>query len=506
MNTNHELHNVYCSVLGGRYASKEMQQLFSERQKVLYWRQLWTWLAEAQMVSVGDTRGFKVEKQVIQELGLTIISEEQINDMKEHAEEIDWALVKTLEKQMRHDVMAHVHAFERVAVKAKGIIHLGATSAYVQDNADLLTMRCAIDNLLKRVKTCLHRLRHFAVEHKHLATVGRTHYQPASLTTVGKRAALWAQDLLIAFEHLSRARSSLLFRGAKGATGTQNSFLILFNNNAEKVEALDRKVSAKAGFGSEDMPEKLIITGQTYTRMQDCSVLCSLGMIGAAVHKVSMDIRMLQCFGEISEPFENSQVGSSAMPYKRNPMRSERCCGLARFLINLIPNCFHTEAIQGFERTLDDSSNRRLLLPEAFLTTDALLITFQNVLESLRVNHSSIAAHVEAELPFLSLESVLMHLTLHGVDRQIAHEKIRCLALMARKEREQTGKNIDLSRLLAEDEFFEPIWPQLGNLLGADHHVGLCARQVDEFVRHKLEPIFKSSNNADLFANTELDV
>uniref|UniRef100_A0A5S6QUD9 Adenylosuccinate lyase n=1 Tax=Trichuris muris TaxID=70415 RepID=A0A5S6QUD9_TRIMR len=465
-----------------------MQQLFSERQKVLYWRQLWIWLAEAQM-----------------ELGLSIVKEEQLKDMKAHMEEIDWPLLKVLEKQMRHDVMAHVHAFERVAVKAKGIIHLGATSAYVQDNADLLTMRCAIDNLLKRVKTCLRRLRDFAVKYKEIPTVGRTHYQPASLTTIGKRAALWTQDLLLAFQHLSYARSSLHFRGVKGATGSQNSFLVLFDNNAEKVEALDCKVSAKAGFGSEEMPEKLSITGQTYTRMQDCSVVCALGMIGAAVHKTAMDIRMLQCFDELYEPFENGQVGSSAMPYKRNPMRSERCCGLARFLMNLVPNSFHTESTQGFERTLDDSSNRRLLLPEAFLTTDALLITFQNVVEGLRVNHTSIAAHVEAELPFLCLESILMRLTLHGVDRQVAHEKIRCLALAAYKEREQTGKSVDLSRLMIEDVFFESIWPQLDELLKMDHQVGLCGRQVDEFVRTKLDPIFEASNDG-LFAKTELDV
>uniref|UniRef100_A0A5S6QMA2 Fumarate lyase N-terminal domain-containing protein n=1 Tax=Trichuris muris TaxID=70415 RepID=A0A5S6QMA2_TRIMR len=285
------------------------------------------------------------------ELGLSIVKEEQLKDMKAHMEEIDWPLLKVLEKQMRHD----------------GIIHLGATSAYVQDNADLLTMRCAIDNLLKRVKTCLRRLRDFAVKYKEIPTVGRTHYQPASLTTIGKPFIL-------------RAFLSSL-PGVKGATGSQNSFLVLFDNNAEKVEALDCKVSAKAGFGSEEMPEKLSITGQTYTRMQDCSVVCALGMIGAAVHKTAMDIRMLQCFDELYEPFENGQVGSSAMPYKRNPMRSERCCGLARFLMNLVPNSFHTESTQGFERTLDDSSNRRLLLPEAFLTTDALLITFQNVVE-----------------------------------------------------------------------------------------------------------------------------
>ncbi|KRZ50427.1 Adenylosuccinate lyase [Trichinella nativa] len=474
METN--VHETYQSVLSGRYASKQMQTLFSDEHRIARWRKLWIWLAQAEM-----------------ELGLPMIHPEQIDDMQAHINDIDWSMIKTFEKQLRHDVMAHVHAFELAAPKAKGIVHLGATSAYVQDNADILIMRDGLQLILEKTATCLHVLSNFAILHKSLPTIGRTHYQPASLTTVGKRAVQWAQDLLIAFQHVNFSKSSLLFRGAKGATGTQNSFLTLFGNDINKVRKLDRRICELAGFfDSETEKGYFTITGQTYSRMQDCSVICSLAMLGAAVHKICMDIRMLQCFDELMEPFESSQVGSSAMPYKRNPMRSERCCGLARFLINMPPNAFHTEAIHGFERTLDDSSNRRLVLPESFLTADALLLTFQNILEGLRVNHAEIARHVDHEMPFLVLEAILMHMTLRGADRQVAHEKIRLLALKAHAIREQSGEyGSEMLQLLKEDCFFEPVWPFLNDLLLPERHIGLSPMQVEEFCSRQLFPIIQ---------------
>ncbi|KRZ80208.1 Adenylosuccinate lyase [Trichinella papuae] len=474
METN--VHETYQSVLSGRYASKQMQTLFSEQHRISRWRKLWIWLAQAEL-----------------ELGLPMIHQEQIDDMQAHINDIDWSMIKTFEKQLRHDVMAHVHAFELAAPKAKGIVHLGATSAYVQDNADVLIMRDGLQLILEKTATCLHVLSNFAIHYKALPTIGRTHYQPASLTTVGKRAVQWAQDLLIAFQHVHFSKSSLLFRGAKGATGTQNSFLTLFGNDINKVRKLDRRICELAGFlDSETEKGCFTITGQTYSRMQDCSVICSLAMLGAAVHKICMDIRMLQCFDELMEPFESSQVGSSAMPYKKNPMRSERCCGLARFLINMPPNAFHTEAIHGFERTLDDSSNRRLVLPESFLTADALLLTFQNILEGLQVNHAAIARHVDHEMPFLVLEAILMHMTLRGADRQITHEKIRLLALKAHAMREQSGEyGSEMLQLLKQDCFFEPVWPFLSDLLLPDRHIGLSPMQVEEFCSRQLSPIIQ---------------
>ncbi|XP_003380404.1 adenylosuccinate lyase [Trichinella spiralis] len=405
METN--VHETYQSVLSGRYASKQMQTLFSDEHKIARWRKLWIWLAQAEM-----------------ELGLPMIHPEQIDDMQAHINDIDWSMIKTFEKQLRHDVMAHVHAFELAAPKAKGIVHLGATSAYVQDNAT-------------------------------------------------------------SFIDYSGQTGRPMGPGFAYRFSTCQFFQI--------VRKLDRRICELAGFfDSETEKGCFTITGQTYSRMQDCSVICSLAMLGAAVHKICMDIRMLQCFDELMEPFESSQVGSSAMPYKRNPMRSERCCGLARFLINMPPNAFHTEAIHGFERTLDDSSNRRLVLPESFLTADALLLTFQNILEGLRVNHAAIARHVDHEMPFLVLEAILMHMTLRGADRQVAHEKIRLLALKAHAIREQSGEyGSEMLQLLKGDCFFEPVWPFLSDLLLPERHIGLSPMQVEEFCSRQLFPIIQ---------------
>ncbi|VDP03885.1 unnamed protein product [Soboliphyme baturini] len=456
-------HSEYQSALCSRYSSREILQLFSEENKVLLWRQLWVWLAETEM-----------------ELGLhSIISEEQIEQMKGKMHDIDWQFVKNAEKQTRHDVMAHIHAFEAVAPKAKGIIHLGATSAFVQDNADLIIIKNAASHVLQKCAHCIYRLSRFALKYRDMPTVGRTHYQAATITTLGKRASIWTQDLLISFQNLDSSLKNLRFRGVQGATGSLASFMTLFNGDKVKLNSLNAKLASLAGFSSSDHDPTFIITGQTYTRLVDISFLNSLAMLAASVHKICMDIRMLQCFGELQEPFEKTQVGSSAMPYKKNPMRSERCCGLSRYLMNLPANALQTFAVQGFERTLDDSSNRRLVLPEAFITADAILNVFQNIAEGLIVHENVIRKNVMKELPFLTLETVLMKLTLGGADRQVAHEKIRQIALHA-AENEKDGKDFDLYAALRQDTYFENVHAVVDSLRDPRNFIGMCKEQVQK--------------------------
>jgi len=388
-----------------------------------------------------------------------------------------------------------VKAFEEVCPETKkaGILHAGATSCYIQDNADLIIMRDALDFLLAKLGTVLDRIGKFCEKYKSLPTVGRTHYQAATMVTVGKRGAIWAQDLLMAFQRLVYEKNHLRFRGIKGATGTQASFLELFDGDESKVEKLDELVTEKAGFTSANSGGTFIITGQTYTRQQDVLILAPIVAMAAAVNKICMDLRMLQEAGEIFEPFEQNQIGSSAMPYKRNPMRAERCCGFARYLINLHPNTLQTEAVQGFERTLDDSANRRIVIPEAFLCADAMLTTLQNIFDGIVVREEKIRKNVDVELPFLVLETILMKLTKCGESRQEAHEKIKAVAMKAHEIRSQ-DKPIDLFAIidqLGHTAYFKPVADQLRSMLADKNRrqlIGLCPKQVDKFLEKELKP------------------
>lgn len=476
----------YQSPFRSRYCrDSPLLKIFSETEKIITWRRLWLYLAQAQ-----------------QSLGLVQVTQDMIAEMEANLTNIDWNYARSEERRLRHDVMAHIHTFELVCPKAAGVIHLGATSAYVQDNADLIAMREALDSvILPRIVTCLQRLGTFSDQFKSLPTVGRTHYQAASLTTVGKRACVWAQEVLIALEGVLHFRKGLRFRGVQGATGSQASFLTLFRGDEAKVDQLNTEVTRMAGFD-----KRFLVTGQTYSRLQDAQLLNALSLVGSAVQKVAMDIRILQAFGEIQEPFEDSQVGSSAMPYKRNPMRSERCCGFARYLMNLPGNTLLTAAEHGLERTLDDSANRRLVLPDAFLCCEALLRTFQNILEGLVVCEGVIRANVEKELPFLALEHVLMELTLAGQSRQESHEKIRKVSLRAHEQREK-GMTVSLSSILEGDSFFDPVRdlvPQIENDPGK--LTGNCSSQVDKFLKEELAQATKQLGDKILTGKSQLSV
>ncbi len=401
---------VFQSPLSKRYASKEMLFNFSDQKKFSTWRQLWIWLAKAE-----------------QELGVQndghVISNEQIAEMEVKVNDIDFAMAAQEERKRRHDVMAHVHTFGEACPGARGIIHLGATSCFVTDNTDLILIRNGLDLLAPKVARCIQRLAKFAQEYKDLPTLGYTHYQPAQLTTVGKRATLWISDLLMDEENLSEARAKLRFRGTKGATGTQASYMQLFDDDkSDKVKKLELRLAELAGFKNS-----FIVTGQTYSRKVDVNVMNAVCGLGSTAQKICNDIRLLAHDKEMEEPFEESQIGSSAMPYKRNPMRSERTCALSRHLCSLATNAYQTHSVQWLERTLDDSACRRLMLPEAFLCADAILQTLQNIFEGLIVYPKVIKKHINAELPFMATENIIMAMVKKtgGGDRQQCHEKIR---------------------------------------------------------------------------------
>ncbi|CAD6196295.1 unnamed protein product [Caenorhabditis auriculariae] len=456
----------YQSVLASRYCKNSpLMDYLSETRKASLWRQLWIWLAEAE-----------------HELGLKQINEEAIEEMKKNRDVFDWPLIRSEEKKLKHDVMAHNHAFGKICPKAAGIIHLGATSCFVQDNADLIAFRDSIDHILRRFATVLDRLSTFALENKEVVTVGRTHYQTASLVTVGKRAALWAQEFLMAFQQIAEFRDKMRFRGIKGATGTQDSFLTLFSGDEEKVEKLDILVTEKAGFKN-----RFLISGQTYSRQQDAQLIFALSLLGAAAKKVCTDVRVLQAFGELLEPFEKDQIGSSAMPYKKNPMKSERCCSLARKLINAPQEALTILADQGLERTLDDSAGRRILIPDCLLTAEALLTTLQNIFEGLKVQTENVKKIVEAELPFLGLEKAMMFLTEEGVDRQKAHAVIRETALAAKEL--QLKQRVDM-RTMMENEFFDSVREKVVALVSNPlNFTGRCVSQTVKFVKEELQPV-----------------
>lgn len=457
--------DIYQSPLVTRYASQEMSYLFSAQFKHVTWRKLWIALAEAEA-----------------ELGLPI-TPQQIQELKQHQDTIDFVLAAQYEKQFNHDVMAHIHTYGDQCPLARPIIHLGATSCYVTDNTDLIQMREGLTLLIKRLETVIKQLMEFAKKYSHVACLGFTHFQPAQLTTVGKRACLWIQDLLLDLKDLKYRKNSLKFLGAKGATGTQASFLALFKGNIDLVKQLDQIIALKMGFD-----QLFTISGQTYTRKQDLQILQTLAGVGVTSHKIGTDMRLLAHLKEIEEPFLESQVGSSAMPYKRNPILSEKLCGLARFLISLTENPLYTAATQWLERSLDDSSNRRLTIPEAFLTADAVLLTLIQLTKDLVVYPQVIQKHVENELPFMVTENLLMSAVLKGEDRQIVHEKIRQHSQAVQLQMKIKGGGNDLIERILADPTIPKSESEITLLLDTTPFIGCAKNQVDEFINNEVIP------------------
>jgi adenylosuccinate lyase len=463
-----DAYDKYESPLVQRNASEEMSHLFSARHKFGLWRRLWLELARCQ-----------------RELGLTRITAEALTQMERTLDDIDFASAAEWEKRLRHDVMAHVHVFGEAAPAAREIIHLGATSQYVVDNADLIIMRDGMKLLASRLAAAIDALGRFALQWKDLPTLGYTHFQPAQLTTVGKRAALWAADLAMDLEEVEHRISSLKFRGAKGTTGTQASFLSLFDGDHAKVQKLDQMIGENFGF-----LQTFFITSQTYSRKIDAQIICTLAGIAASVHKFCNDMRLLAGLKQMEEPFEHEQVGSSAMAYKRNPMRCERATGLARFVISLSTSPLQTAAEQWFERTLDDSANKRLIIPEAFLATDGCLLITANVARGLVVYPKIIQAYVMAELPFMATEEILMAGVRAGGDRQILHELIRRHSQAAASQVKDLAQPNDLLERLAKEPVFARI--NLASILDPTRFVGRAPIQVEEFISHVIEPIRKN--------------
>ena len=458
--------NEYSNPLLERYASEQMSSIFSAQFKFSTWRRLWIALAESE-----------------RNLGLAI-SDEQLAEMREHVNDIDFERAAMYENRFRHDVMAHIHTFGESCPKAKPIIHLGATSAFVGDNTDLIQLREAFRLLLARLTRLIGDLRKFALEHAGRATLGFTHYQPAQLTTVGKRATLWLYEISMDFEAMAAFADSLPFRGVKGTTGTQASFLSLFNGNHDKVKQLDRDVSTRMGFD-----RVLPVTGQTYTRKIDAQAAALLCGLAQSLHKIANDIRLLQNLKEIEEPFEKGQVGSSAMAYKRNPMRSERLTGLCRYIISLSTSPAMTAAEQWFERTLDDSANKRLSIPEMFLAADAALMIADNVCCGLVVYDKMIERHIREELPFMATENIIMAGVKQGGDRQELHEHIRTHSMEAGKAVKLEGGRNDLLDRIAGDPVFALSRETIDALLKVEDFIGRAPEQVREFIADVIDPL-----------------
>jgi adenylosuccinate lyase len=457
-------HDRYENPLNTRYASREMSTLWSDQRKHSTWRRLWVALAEAE-----------------RELGLDI-TELQVAELRAHVDDVDFDRAAAYERELRHDVMAHVHAYRDLCPTAGGIIHLGATSCYVTDNTELIQMREGLQILRRRLVQVIDRLADFAVRYKDLPCLGFTHLQPAQPTTVGKRATLWCHDLVLDLEEVEHRLATLKFRGAKGTTGTQATFLTLFQGDHEKVLALDRLVARKMGFDAT-----YPVTGQTYSRKVDAQVLAVLSGVGQSVHKAGSDLRLLQSRKEIEEPFESKQIGSSAMAYKRNPMRAERMCALGRFAISLAANGDQTAATQWMERTLDDSANRRLSLPQAFLAVDAALILYRNIADGLVVYPKVIEKHLAEELPFMATEEILMAGVQAGGDRQELHERVRVHSMEAGRQVKEQGRPNDLLARLAADPAFAKV--NLSQALDARRFIGRAQQQVEEFVAGVVGPI-----------------
>ena len=462
---------IYQSPLCERYASREMQCIFSNDRKFSTWRKLWVALAESE-----------------QELGLPI-SDEQIQEMKEHIFDIDYEKAKQYENELRHDVMAHVHTFGDACPKASGIIHLGATSCYVGDNTDVILMQSALVQIKNLLLNAIEALSEFAMQYKALPTLAYTHFQAAQPTTVGKRACLWLNDLLFDLEQLDFQLNNLKLLGCKGTTGTGASFLELFDDDEKKVELLEQKIADKIGFSKCQS-----VSGQTYTRKADFAVLQVLSGIAQSASKFSSDIRLLSHLKEVDEPFEEKQIGSSAMAYKRNPMRSERIASLSRYVICDLQNTAMTASAQWFERTLDDSANKRLSVPEAFLATDAILNLYINVVRGLKVYPAVIKKHLDAELPFMATENILMYCVKNkGGDRQKLHEAIRKHSVMAAEQVKLYGKENDLIERIKEDEVFHLTEAEIENLLEPSKFTGMAEYQCEKFIRETVNPVLESN-------------
>ena len=460
----------YVSPLSERYASKQMQYLFSPDMKFRTWRKLWIALAEAE-----------------HELGLPI-TEEQIAELKEHAEDINYEVAKEREAVVRHDVMSHVYAYGVQCPKAKGIIHLGATSCYVGDNTDLIVMTEAMRLVRKKLINVIAGLASFAEEYKALPTLAFTHFQPAQPTTVGKRATLWMMELVLDLEELEHQLSSMMLLGSKGTTGTQASFLELFDGDQEKIKELDRKIAQKMGF------EKCFpVSGQTYSRKVDTRVLNVLAGIAASAHKFSNDIRLLQHLKEVEEPFEKTQIGSSAMAYKRNPMRSERIASLADYVMVDALNPALVTATQWFERTLDDSANKRLSIPEGFLAVDGILDLCVNVVDGLVVYPKVIESRLYSELPFMATENIMMDAVKAGGDRQELHELIRTLSMEAGRQVKAEGRPNDLLDRIAACKEFNTTREELLEKMNPVNYIGCAAYQVEEYLKGVIRPLLKEN-------------
>lgn len=463
---------IYENPLITRYASKEMAENFSDDKKFKLWRKLWIALAESE-----------------KELGLNI-SEGQIDELKKYANDINYDVAAAFEKEVRHDVMAQVKAYGAQAKSAAGIIHLGATSCYVGDNADLIIIDDALNIVLSKLVNVINNLKIFALKYKDLPTLGFTHFQPAQLTTVGKRACLWLEDLLMDYQSLINVKNNFKLRGVKGTTGTQASFMELFNNDENKVKELEKLVVKKLGY------DKVFpITGQTYPRKFDYEILSLLSKIAQSGYRFANDIRLLQSMKEIEEPFEKNQIGSSAMAYKRNPMRSERLCSLARFVMSAPTNAAFTAATQWFERTLDDSANKRIVIAQTFLALDGILKLYMNISENLVVYDKVINKHVMAELPFMATENIIMEGVKRGGDRQILHEEIRRLSMIAAENVKINGENNNLIDLIKKDDLFANLKDVLNDVLEPTNYTGRAPSQVVEFIENEINPIIKEHSD-----------
>jgi adenylosuccinate lyase len=466
------MNDIYNSPLSERYASREMQYIFSPDMKFKTWRKLWIALAESEM-----------------ELGLNI-TKEQVDELKAHVDDINYDVAKEREKLVRHDVMSHVYAYGQQCPKAKGIIHLGATSCYVGDNTDIIVMTEALKLVRKKLLNVINELAKFADEYKSQPTLAFTHFQPAQPTTVGKRATLWLMELKLDLDDLDYMIDSMMLLGSKGTTGTQASFLELFEGDHEKIKELEKKIANKMGF------EKCFpVSGQTYSRKMDTRVLNILAGIAASAHKFSNDIRLLQHLKEIEEPFEKNQIGSSAMAYKRNPMRSERIASLANYVMVTALNPAITSATQWFERTLDDSANKRLSVPECFLAIDGILDLYLNVVDGLVVYPKVIEKRLMSELPFMATENIMMDAVKAGGDRQELHEKIRTLSMEAGKNVKEKGLDNNLLELIAADESFNMSLEDLQKTMDPSKYVGRSPEQVEEFLRDEIKPILEANKD-----------
>ncbi len=478
----------YSSPLSERYASKEMQYIFSQDMKFTTWRKLWIALAETEM-ELG-----------LSENGKPVITQEQIDELKAHVDDINYDVAVEREKLVRHDVMSHVYAYGQQCPKAAGIIHLGATSCYVGDNTDIIVMNEALKLVHKKLVSVIAELSNFAEKYKDQPTLAFTHFQPAQPTTVGKRATLWTQEFLMDLEDLEYVQSTLKLLGSKGTTGTQASFLELFNGDQETIDKIDPMIAKKMGFEA-----CYPVSGQTYSRKVDTRVLNVLAGIAASAHKMSNDIRLLQHLKEVEEPFEKNQIGSSAMAYKRNPMRSERIASLSRYVMVDALNPAITSATQWFERTLDDSANKRLSVPEGFLAIDGILDLCLNVVDGLVVYPKVIYKHFMAEIPFMATENIMMDAVKQGGNRQELHEKIRTLSMEAGKTVKEEGKDNNLVDLIAADPAFGLTKEQIEANLKPELYVGRAPRQVEVFLRDVVRPVL-DKNQAELGVKAEINV